>query len=386
MGAPLNISDLITPLTQDQVFNTLVANLVTLGVPANTWRKGGAYRTILRVIALLYAGFTQTMASAIQAAFLPTASGVWLTLLAFYVFNVMRPAATAASGNVNITNSGGGVYGPFAPGQLQFLNATTKQVYANTSTVTLNPGDTGVPIAVACVVLGTVGNANPGDISALQTTLVGVTCTNPAAIVGQDEMSDADLRALCLAKLGTLNNGGPRSAYLYAVRVALNGGLPVNINRIQVSAFSSTGVVNVWLASPSGVPSSGDVAAAAASIEALARPDGVTVNVMAATAIPVATSLTLYSTGKGGVTAQQLHDAAANALTSAFSAYAVGGLTKPPSAQGYLFAAYVRGIAMAVDPTLYDVDDGGAADTALYAGQVAVDDTTVTVQIVPVTA
>lgn len=374
MGAPLPISELITPLTSDQVFNTLIANLVMLGVPANTWRKGGAYSTILRVVATFYAGFTVTMSNVVQAAFLPTATGTWLTLLAFYVFNVVRPAATPATGTVNVTNSGGGLYGPFTAGQLQFVNPTTKQVYANTATVTIAPGASALPVPVACVVAGSVGNSNPATITQLQTTLLSVTCTNPDAVVGQDAMSDPDLRALCIAKLATLNNGGPRGAYLYAVRVALNGGVPVNINRVQVSAFSSTGVVNVWLASPSGVPSAGDVAAAAASIENLARPDGVTVNVLAATAIPVATALTLYSTGAGGVTAAQLQSAAATALTAALSTYAIGGLTKPPSVQGYLFAAYVRGIAMAVDPSIYDVDDGGAADTALTADQVAVDD------------
>lgn len=381
----IDISDLITPLTADQVFNTLVANLVMLGVPANTWRKGGAYSTILRVTAVLYAGFTVAMTNAIRAAFLPTASGVWLTLLAFYVFNVVRPAAAAATGSLTVTNIGGGLYGPFTAGQLQFLNAATKQVYANTATVTLSPG-TSQTVAVACIVTGTVGNANPGDVSLLQTPLQGVSCTNAAAIVGQDAMGDDDLRALCTAKLGTLNNGGPRGAYVYAVRAALNAGLPVNINRVQVSAFSSTGVVNVWLASPSGAPSAGDLAAAAASIENLARPDGVTVNVLAASTVPVTTALTLYSTGANAVTAATLQAAAETALTNAFAVYAIGGRTKPPSLQGYLFAAYVRGIAMAVDASIYDVVDGGAADTALAAGQVAIDDTAVSVQIVSAAA
>lgn len=381
----LSITDLLTPMTKDQVRSTIINGLVTAGIPADKWRKGGALSTIVTIVSGIYAGFSTVMSNGIAAGFLETASGGWLTLLARYVFNVERPLATYATGSVNVSNTGGGVFN-FIAGQFQVRNTVTKMTYANQAPFALNPGDMNIPVAIEAAVAGTVGNANPGDIDELVTNYLGLTVTNPAAVVGSDEMSDADLRTACSSKLGTLSNGGPRAAYQYAATIgatAFNGGIPVNINRVSVSEGSSTGVVTVYLASPSGVPIAGDVAAATAAIMALARPDGVIVNVFACTAVPVARTLTVWSTGAGNVTSATLQTQVASAVSTSLSLYPIAGIAIPPSVQGFLYSDFVKAVAKGVDTSIFHVEDGNVPDLALNAGQVAVMTATVNVRIIP---
>ena len=60
------------------------------------------------------------MAEAIRAGFLETARGPWLTLLARNMFGVERGEATFATGEIQLTNGGGGVFS-FNPDEVRFL-------------------------------------------------------------------------------------------------------------------------------------------------------------------------------------------------------------------------------------------------------------------------
>jgi hypothetical protein len=52
----LSVSQLFTPVTEDQAFETFLSTLETLSIPARSWRIGGAFRNILKVVARSYAG------------------------------------------------------------------------------------------------------------------------------------------------------------------------------------------------------------------------------------------------------------------------------------------------------------------------------------------
>lgn len=380
----LSIDDLFTPLTEDQVLDTFLDILRTFGIPVDSWVVGGVARTILRVVARTYSGFTQVMALFVKAGFLESATGPWLTLLARNVFGVERVEATFATGAVTMVNSGGGVYGPFAAGEVNFLWPAAGKVYTNTDPFTLNPGAT-LTVNIEAVELGSASSAVPGAISAFQTPLLGVTVSNAAAVVGTDAQSDPDLRTECRNKLAAISVRGPRGAYAYAVTAAVRGdGTPVDINRASISPSSSTGVVTVYVASASGVPSPSDIQYVVDSIESIARPDSVTCNVLAATAVPYSANLTVWAKRTDGVTAQQITDLVNTALINAFETYPVGGIPKPPSTQCYLYAEYVAGVVQGAHASIYDVD-GAGSDVALSPGQVATLATpTITVRIVDV--
>jgi len=395
------ITALLVALTPAQVRAVMVQNLIQLGIRADLWNQGGAASTILTVVATTFAGFTATMAAALGAGFLPTASGAWLVLLAYYVYGVVAVPATFATGFVTLTNTGGGIY-TWQPGQLIIGNVNKSTVqYSNVNVVTLGAATAFGPMVVAGIqaqanLLGSAGNANPGDASALVTSAVGVTATNPGAIVGQDAQSDASVRTTCLAKLSALSVRNPRNAYLWAVTTALNAGVPVNINRVQVLAPGATyvsgvplsppaagspGTVTVYCASPSGTPSSGDLAAAGANIEANVRAEGVTASVLAATAVTYTKTLTIWYQASANLTAAAVQAAAATAVTAYFASYPIGGLkTDSPSFPTALFGSGITGaiVASQAPGVVFFVEDASnigspPPDLALSAGQVAVD-------------
>lgn len=91
---------------------------------------------------------------------------------------------------------------------------------------------------------GSGSTSNAGAIDTLQTTLIGVTCSNAGALVGDDAETDTELRLRCRSKLASLSPNGPAAAYDFVARSsALNGG--VTVTRTQVEADSDTGSLTI---------------------------------------------------------------------------------------------------------------------------------------------
>ena len=372
------VTQLLTPITTAQMRSTLVNLLVTLGVRADLWRAGGVASTILTVMATTASGFSTLMCAALSSNFLDYATGSWLVLLAYYVYGVTATPATYATGQLTLTNSGGGVYS-YAVGLATFLNTTTAQTYTNSTVISLGAMATQT-ISVICTTAGTIGNAPPGEVTALVTTMLGVTCTNASAIAGQDAQSDASLRTACQAALAAQSVRGPRGAYQYAVSTAINPitNALVNINRIQVTSATSTGIVSVYCASPSGAPSADDLTGAATSIEAVARPNAVTANVYAVSTTSDSDAIVVWAQALPGVSAAAVQVAAANAVAAYIALYPIGGLVT--FSGGMLFASVIDGVIYATNPAIYAVT--GTTSHAIAAGQVITDNTTITVNVV----
>lgn len=379
----LSIDELIGAPTEDEVFELFLFELETLGVPARSWRKGGVSRTILRVVAKAYFMFASLMRLAIRSAFLETAEGGWLTLLAYYVYGVTRVEATFATGQVQVTNSGANIYG-FNAEEVRFLWTAEGKAYANIAAFTLNPGETKL-VDVRAVEIGAASSAPPGTITSLETYLDGVSVTNLESVVGLDAESDEEVRTACRNKLASFSVRGPRGAYAEAVRIAKRiDGSPVNINRSSISPSSSTGIVTVYVAAPSGTPDPDDLTAVEESIEAHARPDSVTVNVLAVTEVPVSRTLTIWAKRVDGVSTDDIAAFVNAALVAEIAVYPISGIPKPPSTQGYLYADFLAGVAKGAHVSIFDVD-GTGADVALAPGEVATLLTALDVRLVTVT-
>lgn len=379
------VDDLTTPLTADEVNEKFLAILETLNMPARSWRQGGVARTILKTVATTYAGFTLLMSQAIKSGFLETATGDWLTLLAKYVYGVDRRVSTFATGDITFVNAGGGVYPPvgsYLPDQVRVTWVAGKKTYANTAIFSV-PGGGTVTTGFRAVEAGAASSAPANAITSLETpVMLGVSVSNVSAIAGSDAETDEDLRQRCRDKLAALSLNGPRGAYAYAARSALRlDGSPVDVNRVAVSPSSSTGIVNVYAASPSGAPISSDLTLVRDSIEKIARPDSVTVNVYGATVVALASSLVIWAKRTDGVSAQDIQTLAANALLAMVQNYPIGGIAKPPYTQGYLYADNIAGTAKSAHSSIFDVD-GIGPDLALNPGEVATLATSITVNIV----
>jgi hypothetical protein len=246
-------------------------------------------------------------------------------------------------------------------------------------------------VAFTATIEGSAGNANPSTITTLVTNMLGVTVTNPTAFVGVDAPSDADIRLLCMNKLGAMSVRGPRTAYAYAIQTAVNSvtGATVNVNRWSITADSHIGVVYVTIAAPSGAVDPNDLAGVSANIEAIARPEGITVVLAEATIVSYTPTVTAWVQAPAGVTAAAVTTAIGDAITRYISTYPIGGVTanddaNPVTSFTGLFAAGIYGAAAegaaTLNARLFSVK--GATDLALTAAQVAGDGVSVAVNLI----
>jgi len=387
-------STLLAPVDSATARAACVTRLVSYGVPANNWRPGGVFSTLLTVFCWLFASCSSVVTALINGLFLGTSSGGWLTALAYYVYGVTRQAATYGTATYTLTNTAGGVYS-MAPGQFVCQCGLNGNLFTNQSSFSLGAGTPASPTVVTITIvaqqLGSLGGAPAGAITTIVSTMVGVTGTNPVACLGLDEWSDAKVVAACYAALAARSQKGPSGAYLAAIYGYSNvpgatnvvTGAPVNVNRVQLYRDPDTGNITCYLASPAGAADPDDVAGVQVAITAVAQPMGVTSTSASCAPVSAGGIITVWSTSAGLAAAKGVYDLALIEILSAFSQYPIGGRTKPPGTQAYLFASYVEALATRADPTIYAVDyDRG--DLPLSEGQVATFTGAVLVRQVPV--
>lgn len=379
MAGPLSITDLFTPLTAEEIRAKLVIELLVLEVPADKWAKGGVASSILTVTSILLALLSSTISTIIEGFFLPTAVAGGLRTLAFYVYGVTVPDATFATGNLVLTNGGGGVYTK-AIGEYTARNPTTNATYVNSIAFTLGAGAT-LSVAMRAVDSGSVGNSTPNTITESVTSLLGVTVTNPAAFVGTDAPTDAAIRQLCLNKLSASSVRGVRSVYAYAIQTAVNPVTlgPVNINRWSISEASNIGIVTLSVAAPAGAPDPNDIVGIQTRVEAIARPSGVLATVVGANPVAYSPTITVWVTPGPGTTQDDIKTSIDAEISAFIAAYPIGGVTASDDTHTTFTGLFGEGIigaiargATKVGAVLLSVK--GASDLTLAAFDVATDD------------
>jgi hypothetical protein len=385
------LTTLLAPITAAQARASAVAQLTSYGIPAASWRAGGVFSTILTVATTIYAGLSSVVTSALNAGFLPTATGAWLVALAHYVYGVTAQSATFGAGFATFSNTGGGVYNYDAGGVI-IQDLTSGNTFVTTAPLSLGAGTpsspTVVTVAIQAQAPGSLGGAPAGGITSLVTVMASVTVTNAVAVLGLDADSDPLIRTKCLAAIAARSYTGPSGAYYAAIYGygnypgAVNAvtGAPVNINRIQVTNNPSTGAITVYVASPAGPADPNDVIGCQTAVTALAQPMGISATVVACTVVYFDASIVIWSTSSGANAAASILSEASLAIDNAVALYPIGGRTKPPSGTGYLYSSFVVAAASSVDPTIYAVDLAPWTSLELLPGQVAGVNSTITVR------
>jgi hypothetical protein len=377
---PVPVDTLLVPTTSPTIQSKIVNMLVTMGVRADLWPVRDAAFSIIVTLAAILAGFFDNFISAVSAAWLPTSTGGWLAWLALYMYGVNKTPATFASGQVTLTNNGGGSF-TFAPGETTFQNSGTKATYTNTDPISLGPGPGTIQtINVQATAQGSSSNAIPGAIDTIVTTMNQVVVTNVSPVLGIDAQSDGSLQLECWNAIAANSPFGPAQSFGYAVQTAVNSvtGRPVNIDRFIPSESSHTGQATIWVASPSGAAVATDVTGVQNNVQAIARPPCVTATVVSATTVPDNDAITVYVTATPGLVASQVQAAIETAIDDYLSTYPISGLTS--GAFTGLRASAIDGVCFGAWPGVFDVD--GTNDLPMTPGQVAVNNTTVIVRIV----
>lgn len=320
----IDIEDLITPSTTDDVKESLYETADLLGLNTTSWVSGSVLRTFMAIVAVVLAGFSSLVDTIARAGFLDTAVSGWLTLLARYVYAVERVEQTYGSGTVTLTNTGSGVFA-LDPGEFQVAHASTGKVYTNTAAIALGAFAT-VNVDVIALEGGTESNAAAGTLTDIQTSMADVTCTNAADIVATDEETDEDLRERCRDSLGALSPNGPAAAYEYVAKTpSLVGGAA--ITRVALGTPPGDGTLTVYLADADGVVSGGDVALVQAGFDEWATPSTATVTASSAVGVSVTFSVTIWVDAGMGLTGAAWQTLVKQTIVDWINTLPIGGLT-----------------------------------------------------------
>lgn len=333
MSTP-TLDELTTPLNRDQVQESIYDALATLGVTTTTWKPGAVVRAIVTGVSIVVSSFSELQSLIARGGFLELAEGVWLTLLARHVYDVERDEGSFATGNVTLDNTGGGVFSGDA-GDLIVRNPTTGQTYRNTESFSIAAFETGVVVAIRAIEIGTIATSAPDTITAFETPLIGVTVTNPNAVVGSDPETDPALRARCAEKTGTLSPNGPKDAYSFVAKSTLrDDGSSIGVTRVR-SVPDGVGGVDVYLATATGGITGDeedpdtDLGAIALAIRTQVEPLAITATVQSATTESIAVTYELWIRDSTGLTDTEIEDAIAERLTEFMAAQPIGGNILP---------------------------------------------------------
>ena len=370
----LDIDTLIKAATEDEIKADAYSIADSVELNTTAWQKLSPLRSVLAIVARIFSGFSTIQALINRSHYLDYAEGVWLTLLALYVYGVEREEATTATGQVTIDNTGGGLY-TYDPGDLVLLNSTTKKTYVNTARVVINPLQTGLAVEVMAQEAGFASTASPGQINAFVAASPLLSVTNAAAIVGENEETDPDLRDRCRDAQGALSPNGAAAAFRYLAKTKkLNGG--VDVSRALVLPPLGNGTIRVVVASPSGtVPgttsdATTDLGKLFLALNQLCVTAGYTLLLSSATTVTVTPDATIYVDSASGLTSPAAHDAALEALTDYVANLAIGGIDF--GSGGVVPFRSLEGVMRSSATGIVEAKLASETNTALTTTQVAV--------------
>lgn len=377
MTAPLfSLDDLTTPVTRAEVEASIYEVLSVLGVNTTSWKPGAVVRTMIVAVSIVLAAFSTLQAKIARSGFLELSSGDWLTLVAHYVYGVDRILANFATGQVTLTNSGGGVYSGDAD-DLIVSNSTTGKTYRNTAAFSVGALAT-VTLDIQASEQGSASTSAPGAIDTLTTPLLSVTCSNALSVIGRDAEEDPSLRARCSEKLGALSPFGPWDAYASAVRNATHtDGTSLGITRFR-NVKDGSGNVYTYLATDSGAVTGTvgdletDLGLADEAIQQLAAPLAVTAHTLSATPVTITPTYEVWMYNTSGQSPAQVQALIAAALGDFMASQPIGGNVISPAA-GKVFVDAIRAVIASTLPQIFHVSlTLPAADVTLAITEVPV--------------
>jgi hypothetical protein len=285
-----SIAQLYVVKTGEQLLASVLATAAGLGLPVTSWRAGDPTRATFKALSEQLATREQVTSEFVKSGFLDDATGDWLRVVASQLYGVTPTDATYAAPTVTLTNAGGGFY-PVEPGDLTAKSTASGKTFHSTTGGTLSAGAT-LAFAFEADEAGADSSVAVNEVDELVTSLLGVTVVSSTASLAVDEQEEEAIRVQCRATLGALSPNGPPDAYEYVARnVELTGA--AGVTKAHTVPDSSTGIVLVYVAGPTGPVTAPEVALVQAAIEQWATPLCMTPTVASASAVTVAVTATI---------------------------------------------------------------------------------------------
>lgn len=372
------LPDALQDLRKEDVIEDLIEIAKAVGLDVTSWEPGEKIYAFLVVFAeWICRIWNKLLVPALRSRFIEYAYDEWLDILGWTAFNRYRFKKTFAGGPLIIENRGPSPV-TITVRSIRVKNGdgkTFSNVTTGSGTLAAYSGTGAYPtitLTFKADEAGTGSNTPIGGIAAYPTVPVAAPAagvyaqSNVGAWLASDREGDDAYKERLGTATAPLSPAGPKAAYLAVARDprgtyerANIGDVPedwpetVNINRARPIEFNNS-LVHVYLAGSNG-PAEGtdttagtDVFYANAAIQLFVVPAGVTALVSPAVAKAINYgTITLYVSRESRVTAAEAVATAAANLATYFgtSAMPIGGLSKNPGGQGYVFIDHVRSIA-----------------------------------------
>ncbi len=377
---PLSIDDVITPTTADEVEAEVLSLCVTADLQTSAWQAGSWVRTIIEILSQEIATKSLVEVEVAKGGLGDLASASWAKLWAKSIYDIDFVAAAPSTGVITLTNASVVQY-DLDPGDLIVAHSVTGKTYRNQATISVLASSTLANVAISADEVGTSSDAAPGQITVMVSSLVGVTVTNPAAVLGADEETTKQLVTRSRAKLASLSPNGPKDAYNFVATSPTLSATSSPITRSRTSGNQVTGVVSVYIATATGTPTAPNIAIVQAAIDFWAEPWCVQATAIGATEVVINITYTVWI--RSSLTALQIEDAIETALSVYVSTVPVGGVVVPPDTGN----VYVEALTHVIHTTYSTIERVlvtlPAADIVLTANQVPVIGTvTATINII----
>lgn len=376
------VDDLIAPTTEEGWKDRILALMDSVALAITAWVVGMPSEQWLSIMAALFQVQAVTVTAANRAQFLDEATDPgdddglapapgWLSKKGAGDYGTDRIDNTFATGFVTLTNSGATTH-VIRPEQVTIQKSATAKNYRNSDDDTLYPApsktltlapSTSAIIPVRAEEKGTDSNAAPGEIDTLVTSLLGVTVTNASPVLGTDRETRTKYVRRCKLAASATSPNGPADAYSYLIeRTNTDGTISaegdgksiVNVTRINVTRDNTYGIVNVYLASPSGPATGDDVTAVETALDNNYAPDCVTRIVSAAAGVTVPVTCTVYVNAVAGLTSATIQAAVLSALTSFFAGTEDGDI-EIGGYDGELPVLRIRSEVIQAHPRIYNL-------------------------------
>ncbi len=374
----VSIAELLTPAERDEMLATLLYIAASLDAPTTSWVEGDPTLTQLMTVGQKLADLSLVAIDITKGGFgelLP--SNAWADRWALSRFNITRVPATAAAGAViDVTCTADAAAQTYQLREIIIAHSVTGKTYRNDEVITLGPSVTLTGKLFSADEAGSVGTAAPGAVTVVVSSLVGVSVTNTAAMIGADQETTPALVARGRAKLASLSPNGPKDAYNYIARTPyFPDGTPcapvsVPITRTRTVVDEATGELIVYCATAAGAPSGGDIAIIQTAIDAYAEPWGITATAVAGNPHNIPITYQSWVMGSN-LTSGQIETAQANALAAWFALVPFGGYVIPPDTGDVYVEALEQVIASAVPGTQRVIVSIPAAKVDLTADEIA---------------
>lgn len=393
----MNISDLISIPTYEEIKSDLLAHCAAAQLKITSWIQGDPADQILTVTSRGLYALGVLIQPVIKSGFLAFATDPgdpdpitgesdgstpapgWLSAKGLSDFGTPRTEEVFANGFVTLTNSSATLY-TFGPQELTFGHETSGKTYRNSAEEGVGryslvaSGTLTIPIEAE--VSGSASNAAPDTITVMVSTLPGVTVTNAAAVLGSDRETADHYRARCRQAQVATSPNGPADAYRFIATSAREDGSfgaganenspALGITKVYAKRSSVTGDVDVYFASDSGPADSDDFDIVDDLIQQYAVADCVTYTGHIASGTSIAITYSVWVTSTIGVTTQVVEDSVAEALAGFFAEIPISGFDVIDGVGGTVYSSTLNSVIARAHPKIY------RASIAIPAGNVAI--------------